>query len=227
MAYKRNRGSLVPLLAENLTSAMVGIGMNFAARAASNPNIEDTILMASAVGVGQEDFRVLSVLMIWLEVHSARINVDRLTHLVLEHPDAKVRLFWSSVAVWLGKDRRFARLAKAYQGPPVDLLAVGTDFHIRRSGEDPRFKGGPLRVPAGILRERPSDVLTPVQLARLHSAYRRRILLGPTYRADMWAELDGDPTLSASELARRTYGCFATAWQVRQDWQVLAEAAAK
>jgi len=226
MAYKRNRGSLVPLTAENLTSAMVGIGMNFAARAASHPNIEDTILAASAVGMDQEDFRVLSVLMTWLDVHSARINVDRLTHLVLGHPDVKVRLFWSSVAVWLGKDRRFARLARAYQGPTVDLLGVGTAFHIHRSGEDPRFKGGPLRVPAGILRDRPSDVLTPVQLARLHSAYRRRILLGPTYRADMWAELDGDSTLSASQLARRTFGSFATAWHVRQDWQVLAGAAA-
>ena len=142
MAYKRNRGSLVPLTAENLTSAMVGIGMNFAARAASHPNIEDTILAASAVGMDQEDFRVLSVLMTWLDVHSARINVDRLTHLVLGHPDVKVRLFWSSVAVWLVKDRRFARLARVYQGPTVDLLGVGTAFHIHRSGEDPGSKEG-------------------------------------------------------------------------------------
>jgi len=56
--------------------------------------------------------------------------------------------------------------------------------------------------------------------------YRRRILLGPTYRADMWAELDANPSLSAAELARRTYGSFATAWHVRQDWAVLAGTAA-
>ena len=224
MAFKRTRRNCEPVSGEALTSAMVGIGMNFAARPASNPNIEDTLLAASAAGVDQEDFRVLSVLMTWLEVHSARINLDRLTRLVLGHPNARLRLFWTSVAVWLGKDRRFARLGKDCREPRVDLLAVGTDFHIRRSGEDPRFKGRPLRVPAGILRDRPSDVLTPVELARVHAAYGRRVLLGPSYRADMWAELDGDPTLSAAELARRTCGSFATAWHVRKDWQVLAAA---
>ena len=110
MAYKRPRSPAQALQGEALTSAMVGIGMNFAARAAANPNIEDTLLAASVAGMEQEDFRVLSMLMTWLDVHSGRINVDRLT--------------------------------------------------------------------------------TPV------------------------------------ELARRTYGSFATAWQVRQDWQVLASAAA-
>jgi hypothetical protein len=113
-------------------------------------------------------------------------------------------------------------MAKSYQGPRVDLLATGTDFHIRRSGEDPRFKEGPLRIPDGILRNRPVDVLTPMELARVHLTSRRRVLLGPTYRADMWEELDTNPDLSAAELARRTYGSFATAWHVRQDWAVLA-----
>lgn len=80
-------------------------------------------------------------------------------------------------------------------------------------------------MPTGILRDRPADVLTPVELARVHRTYLRRILLGPSYRADMWAVLDGDASLSASELARRTYGSFATAWHVLQDWQVLAAAA--
>ena len=56
--------------------------------------------------------------------------------------------------------------------------------------------------------------------------YRRRVLLGPSYRADMWAALDANPALSAAELARRTYGSFATAWHVLQDWAVLAGTAA-
>jgi hypothetical protein len=46
-------------------------------------------------------------------------------------------------------------------------------------------------------------------------------MLGPSYRADMWAELETDPGLAAAELARRTYGSFATAWHVKHDWQVL------
>ncbi|HEY3399160.1 MAG TPA: hypothetical protein VGK03_00890 [Geothrix sp.] len=64
---------------------------------------------------------------------------------------------------------------------------------------------------------------SPTELARRHRSYRCRILLGPSYRADMWAELDRDPSLSAAELARRSYGSFATAWHVKRDWQVLAK----
>jgi hypothetical protein len=46
-------------------------------------------------------------------------------------------------------------------------------------------------------------------------------MIGPTYRADMWAALDTDPDQSAAELARRTYGSFATAWHVRRDFGLL------
>ncbi|MGH9649103.1 MAG: hypothetical protein ACRD3I_01405 [Terriglobales bacterium] len=52
-------------------------------------------------------------------------------------------------------------------------------------------------------------------------------MLGPSYRADMWAELEADPGVSAAELARRAYGSFGTAWKVKQDWGVLAEGAAR
>jgi len=76
-------------------------------------------------------------------------------------------------------------------------------------------------VPGGILRDRKGDVLTPTELARIHGGYGRRILLGPSYRADMWAELDREPGLSAAELARRAYGSFATAWRVKRDWDLL------
>jgi len=49
-------------------------------------------------------------------------------------------------------------------------------------------------------------------------------MIGPAYRADMWAALEDDPTLSAASLARKTYGSFATAWHVRRDFGVLAGA---
>jgi hypothetical protein len=50
-------------------------------------------------------------------------------------------------------------------------------------------------------------------------------MIGPGYRADMWAALEADPGMSATALARRTYGSFATAWQVRRDFAVLASGA--
>ena len=224
MAFKRLNSAPPSLAGEALTAAMVGIGMNFATRPTRNPNIEDTLFAASIEGMEREDLRVLAVLMTWLEVHSAWINADRLIALVNQHPGERVRAFWSAVAHWLNKDRRFVRLTKGYGGPRIDLLTSGTDFHLTRSGEDIRFAQGPLQVPAGILRERIGDVLSPIELAHRHDAYRRRIMLGPSYRADMWAELERHPNSSAAELARHVYGSFATAWHVKRDWTLLRQA---
>ena len=226
MGFKRTLGPPALIQGDALTAAMVGIGMNFAAPPAPNPNIEDTLLAASVEGLDHEDFRLLSVLVSWLEIHAAWINADRMTTLASQQSSDRLQAFWSAVGAWLSTDRRFARMARIYQGPRLDLLASGTAFHLRRSGEDPRFAGGPLIVPGKVLRDRKADVLTPAELAQKHGAYRRRILLGPSYRADMWAELEADPSLPAAELARRTYGSFATAWHVKQDWQVLVEAQA-
>ncbi len=201
---------------------MVGLGMLFAAKPAQHPNVEDTLLAASMEGMDRGDLRVLAILVTWLGVHHAWINADRLIRAIESHPSPRVRSFWAAIARWLGKDRRFARLTRLHHGPRIDVLRTGSDFQIGRRGEDSRFEGGPLRVPAGVLRDRPQDVLTPAALARKHRTYRQRVLMGPSYRADMWAALDRKPSLSASELARRTYGSFATAWQVKHDRDLLA-----
>ena len=213
-----------PLSPEELTQAMVGIGMNFAAPAGAQPNIEDTLLFASVEGMENADLRVLAVLVTWFGVHAARVNADRLTRLVTPHESARVRALWSALARWQGADRRFARMAKAYRGPRIDVLASGTDFQVKHHGEDPRFAGSVLRVPSNLLRDRSTDVLLPADLASRHRAYRCRLLMGPSYRADMWAALEADPTLSATALARSTHGSFATAWRVRSDFSLLVGA---
>lgn len=222
MAYKRITSPREMPRGEELTRSMAGIGMRFAAEPLANPNIEDTLLAASVEAMEHDDLRVLSVLVTWLRIHHPWINADRLTRAVSIQVSSRVLAFWSSVAAWLRKDRRFARMAKFYSGPPIDVLPVGTDFQIARRGEDLRFAGTPLRVPAGVIRDRSSDVAEPSELARVHRAYYHRVLMGPTYRADMWAALEADSSLSASELARQTYGSFASAWQVKQDFSTLA-----
>jgi len=204
-----------------LTSAMVGIGMNFAAPAAAEPNIEDTLLFASIEGMNGGDLRVLAVLVTWFGIHATWVNADRLTKLVAAQKSDRVRAFWSALARWQAKDRRFTRLAKMYAGPRVELLVTGDAFQVKRHGEDPRFAGGPLRVAANVLRDRDADVLEPAKLARRHHAYRHRVMMGPSYRADMWGALETDASLSAAALARRTYGSFATAWYVRRDFALI------
>ncbi len=206
---------------EDLTRDLVGIGMLFAGRPSTSPNIEDTLVAASMEGMLERDLRLLSVLTTWLGVHHPWVNADRLVRACSLIEAEEVRAFWAAVGHWLGKDRRFSRLRELYEGRRIDLLEVGADFQVERRGEDERFRDTPIRVPSGTLRDRRSDVLTPRQLARLHPVYRERIRMGPNYRADMWAELTQDPALSASELARKTYGSYGTAWEVRRDFGLL------
>jgi hypothetical protein len=218
MAHSRALAPARAPSADALTADMVGIGMLVGGEGTRDPNIEDTLLFASIEGMEHGDLRVLAVLVTWFGVHLGRVNADRLTRLVGLQESKRARAFWSALARWRASDHRFARLARGYRGPRVDLLTAGTAFQVARNGEDPRFAGSKLRAPANVLRDRPADVLTPVELARRHRAYRWRLVIGPTYRADMWAALERERTLSAAEVARRTYGSFSTAWQVRRDF---------
>lgn len=204
-----------------LTARMVGIGMNFAGSPERDADLESTLVHASQLGMDDGDLRVLSVLTTWLGVHHAHVNADRLVRLATAETSARVRAYWAAIASWLAKDRRFARLNTAYDGPRVDLLPVGTDFQLKRRGEDPRFIGSKLKAPAGTLRDREDDVLTPEALARRHAGYRSRLLMGPTWRADVWTVLERAPELSVAEVARRASCSFATAWQVVQDFKLL------
>jgi hypothetical protein len=82
-----------------LTAVIAGIGMNFAWASRLDPNIEDTLLAASVEGLVHEDYRVLSMLVTWLEIHGAWNNADRLTALASHHSSVQVRAFWSGVAI--------------------------------------------------------------------------------------------------------------------------------
>ncbi|HQL56756.1 MAG: hypothetical protein ACOX51_12010 [Myxococcota bacterium] len=222
MSYSRSIAPSAVPDPETLSSMMAGIGMNVATTPDWNANIEDTLYFASIEGMEHYDLRTLSLVTQWLSVHLRRVNADRIIRVVSACPFERVRSYWKAVAVWQSKDRRLVRLLDTYRGSRIDLLPSGTDFQISRRGEDTRFVNGPLRVPVGTLRERESDILSPQELASRHPAYRWRILVGPTYRADMLAHLENNPGLSASELARLAYGSFATAHEVKRDWSVLS-----
>jgi len=221
VAYKR---SVVPKQlpeGDALTAAMAGIGFGFAVDGAKEPNIEDTLLAASVEGMERDDLRILSVLTTWLGVHYSRINADRLFRLVSARQEPRVVAYWAAVAGWLHQDRRLTRLVRLAPKQRVALLRVGSAFQLKRHGEDSRFAGTALIVPQGVLRDRKEDVLSPRELAMRHRTYHRRVLLGPSYRADLWALLEAEPSLSPADLARRGYGSFATAWQVKRDFETL------
>jgi hypothetical protein len=81
-----------------------------------------------------------------------------------------------------------------------------------------------VRVPKGTLRDRHEDVLSPAVLARRHAGYRNRVLIGPSFRADVWTVLERAPDLSIADIARKASCSFATAWQAAQDYRLLSEA---
>ena len=218
MAHRRALAPVRAPSADDLTADLVGIGILIGGEGSRDPNIEDTLVFASVEGMDHGDLRVLATMVTWFGVHLGRVNADRLTRLVALQESRRVRAFWSALAHWRAADRRFARLGRRYRGPRIDLLPTGTDFQVDRHGEDARFAGTCLRVPANVLRDRPADVLSPVGLAEQHRPYSWRLVIGATYRADMWAALEQMPGLSPSTLARVTYGSFATAWQVKRDF---------
>jgi len=224
MAFSRATSPEPTPAPDELTARMVGIGMNFAAKTAADADIESTLLHASVVGMDQGDLRVLAVLTTWLGVHHTHVNADRLVRLVRAHRSERVRAYWAAVAAWLKKDRRLARLAGVYEGAPIELLPTGTAFQVKRRGEDERFAGSKLRVPKGTLRDRHADVLSPEVLVRRHAGYRNRVLMGPSFRADVWTALERAPDLSIADLARKASCSFATAWQAAQDYRLLRSA---
>src|SRR5438876_447638 len=156
MAFSRTLAPTQTPQADLLTSCMAGIGMNFTAAPSAEPNIEDTILFASIEGVEHYDLRALAVLVTWFGIHAPWVNADRLTKVVETQSSPRLRAFWSALASWYRKDRRFARLARLYVGQRQDLIETGTDFQVRRRGEDPRFRGSAIRVAANVLRDQTS-----------------------------------------------------------------------
>jgi hypothetical protein len=215
MSFKRIFSPHVILQDQLLTSALIGIGFRFGGKKPEvSPNIEDALFYASIEGLKKSDYRLLSLFMDWLSLHSQMVNVDRLTQLVVGHQEARFWTFWGAIAQWQKPDPRWKKLAGIAGSQRQDLLEFGTDFLVSKHGEDERFLGTCLRVPKLTLRERKDDVLTPEELAAIHRSYYFRLIIGPTYRADMWAYLESSPNAESSDVARFAYGSFSTAWEV-------------
>ena len=221
MAFARKIIPAVEPFSEQLSSSMAGIEMNFDALPDREANIEDTIYFASMDGMDRGDLRTLSILTMWLESYSKWVIVDRLFRLVEQTDSRRVKIYWKAIAKWKQNDRRFRRFEDLYRGKKEDLLESGTDFLLVRNGEDPRFADGPLRVPLKTLRRRDMDVIRPARIQKNNLFLRYRIMMGPTFRSDMWALLDLHPKINTAELARRTYGSYPTAWQVKRDWGIV------
>lgn len=233
---RERRPATVPLTGEALDASLraAGLRLGTGAETLDPPPALEHVIASAVAAAFPHDYRLLSVVTTWLGVHAARVHVGELARLlpVTEQHCAdpvRVRAYWAGVAYWLRKDNRWAKVARMYPGPPVYLSRLGRDVSkaaIQHKGEDPRFVGSRLRVPVGMLRDRAADVAPPEAMAAHHPWYRERLRQGPTYRADCWAELERDPTLTAAELARRVGCTYPVAHRAVQDRKVVTAALA-
>lgn len=223
MVYKRNILPLSYATGDKLTEHLIGIGFRLFGHPTPNPNIEDTLIAASLEGM-KGDFRTLSLLVDWLEIHGDKILADRLVKLVF-NLDKKIfkfaRIFWAAFAQMRHQDIRFKRLLELATTKRMDITGEDRNFLIQRNGEDKRFSKTCLRIPNKLLRHRPEDILTPEELIQVHPAYRFRVLIGPTHRADMFAQLNLNRDLCTYALAKNCYGSYRTAMAVKRDYEAL------
>ena len=197
---------------------------------ALDAQIELTLVSAvqqALEGTRVPDLRVLGVVVVWLERHGERLNVRHLNWLVEQQQlSPRTAAFWAAIGRWRGQqDARFRLLTKLYHGEPCPVVSDAV-ARVAYRGADPRFDGGPLVVPEGLLRDRPEDVDPPEQLAARHTVYRARVLYGPTYRADLLAavqaELDAGRGIPAPADLARSIGCaYGTAKQLLDDVRLV------
>ena len=80
MSYKRVIALDVYASGKNLDGLLAGIGFKIGTTKEPNPNIEDTLIAAAIEGMAG-DFRTLSLLTDWFEVHSSgtasQVNTER------------------------------------------------------------------------------------------------------------------------------------------------------
>ena len=220
---------------KSLDSDLRAMGFNLSAGKKSiNPDIELSLISASVEAVNHKDNRIAGLLVDWITAHYLRIHVDRLTKFVFSLKDVEykfVKIFWHANAQRLYvKDQRFKRLS-VYTGRRVDFadrfIKKGqkkvTKTLIAIKGEDKRFKKTCLKVPKGYFSQREKQIFPATIIAKHHIAYRYRVMMGPSYRADLWALLDTEPHLSAYALGKKAYCSYRTAYIAKKDYELLKQ----
>ena len=229
-----NLNNFIIKTGKSLDSDLRAIGFNLKGKEKStDPNIESSIISASIESVNNKDNRMGGLLVDWITVHHLRINVDRLTKFVFSLSDSEykfVKIFWCANAQRLfKKDQRFKRLSELYKGRKVNFAdrflkkeqKKITKMFIEIRGEDERFKGTCIRVPKGYFPEKIHQIFPVSVIAKSHLPYYYRVMMGASYRADLWALLDSSPNISAYALGKKAHCSYRSAYMAKKDYELL------
>jgi len=207
---------------EDINSLLSGIGCSLGAAPSQNADIEYTLFLASEESLKHLDFRILGLIVQWIDIHDSYLNHPRLLRFIKTASSITQR-FWRAIAQWKQENRKWNRFL-LFETPSsrFALLPVGTEFQIQRKGEDSRFENTDLRIPDGVFRAREGDVLSQKQLIRFHRTYRHRVCIGVCLRADLWSLLEENPNLTPTQLAKRIGCAFASAWEIKKDFMLFS-----
>lgn len=212
------------LSGQELNKALVGLGFLLSSNSKKNMNIEH-ILISIVKEVFSDglayDLRLLGLFVNWIEVHSSQINANRFIKLTYALKSPLAIKFLAGVFEYV-KDVRFKKFVAENSPKRRVHFLKNSNFLLKKNGEDKRFKGTRLIVHSKALPNRPELILSPELLSKKHLYYRYRVLLGPTYRADIIAHLTVDENLSPAELARCHFTNYQTSYRAKKDFQIFS-----
>lgn len=155
-------------------------------------DIEHTLLLACQEA--QADFRLLGIVLAWIEVHGRYVITEKVAKLRIKFeatngPVSALDLVAAHAVIcsqW--KWRKLIESSPKKPVFPVDRES--TEGMLKLKGADPDYRTFGLCVPSGFPRVRISDVLTCEELAAKNVQYRNRLIYGANWRADIITAID-------------------------------------
>lgn len=180
-----------------------------AARASRHPDADIERTLIDALAELPSDRRLASLLFTWVKVHGAHVIVEKLRKLA-----GSARMLPGSPTIWLSALAAFAiengdrKWSALLVKPPMPLFLYPVEFTrsaIALKGAIPWLESAGFLLPAGSLRIREDDVLSPAELIRRNRQYRNRYLYGASWRADIITAIEEGHSRPAA-IVRRV-GC--------------------
>ncbi len=189
-------------------------------------DIEQTLLEVTAQA--QKDYRLLSVLMTWIQIHGEQVIVEKLFKRAKKLDPlagAYAPEILNGMAVW-ATVCKMEKWKKCISGDPKHTYLIDeeiTHSFEAYSGLKPEWLKYGVKVPEKMIRIRASDVLSPLELASTHHQYRNRLIYGASWRADIITAIQAGYR-SPTEIAR-SIGCsYEPAYRVLKDYSIAEQA---
>jgi hypothetical protein len=151
-------------------------------------DIERTLIEAAYVIRAEDDYRLFSILLTWIKIFGEYVIVEKFEKLA-----ASVELergpnpILNAIAVWgtINKQTKWKRLISRSKKNQYIVDKELTESSAKFPGFKADWLKFGIKVPAKMLRERDTDVLTFKELASKNIQFKNRLLFGAGWRSDI------------------------------------------